>query len=265
MITPAAAAPLPRLSDYPAPAGWRSIDFLSDLHLQGSTPRSVEALARHLEQTSADAVFVLGDLFEAWPGDDARFDGFEQQCAAMLREAAARKTVGFMCGNRDFLVGTALLQDCGILALPDPTVLIAFGRRILLIHGDALCLADHDYQRFRTQVRNPAWQAGFLAKPLSERRAIAQQMRAQSEQHKRELGRDSWIDLDRDATLQWMEAAGTPTLIHGHTHHPSHEQLAPGRERWVLSDWDLDHEPRRADVLRLDAAGIRRIDIATPA
>ena len=137
-----AAAALPVFSEFAAPAAWRAIDFLSDLHLSDTTPRTFDALATHLRCTEADAVFILGDLFEVWVGDDARHAGFEAECAAMLAEASSHRFIAFMAGNRDFLVGDALLMDCGIARLQDPTLLSAWGRQLLLTHGDALCLSD---------------------------------------------------------------------------------------------------------------------------
>jgi len=254
--------PLPTFWELAAPADWTAIDLISDLHLAPDMPRTFEAWAAHLRDTPASAVFILGDLFEVWIGDDARHAGFEARCADVLAEAASRITVAFMCGNRDFLVGGELLRDCGVRALPDPTVLVAFGERLLLSHGDALCLDDHEYQRFRTQVRSLAWQRDFLARPLAERREIARGMREHSEQRKTRQPVADWIDIDRATAVRWMHEASTPTLIHGHTHRPAHEDLAPGFVREVLSDWDLDHAgPGRAEVMRLRRAGLARIPL----
>jgi UDP-2,3-diacylglucosamine hydrolase len=257
---------LPRFSRYEAPPHWESIDFLSDLHLQESTPRTFAALEAHLFGTTADAVFILGDLFEAWVGDDARFEGFEKRCAALLAAAAKVRPVAFMAGNRDFLVGADLLDSCGVAALHDPTVLSAFGHHVLLTHGDALCLDDREYQRFRAQVRQPAWQQAVLARPLPERRALARQIRDASEQ-RRQQGHDveGYGDLDPAAMIHWMQAAGAPVLVHGHTHRPAHQALGHGCERWVLSDWDFDGTSPRGDVLRLSRAGLERIPIAAAA
>lgn len=256
------ALPLPRFWEFQAPPAWRSIDFISDLHLQPSHPRTFDAFVRHLQHTPADAVFVLGDLFEVWIGDDARHDGFEHQVVEALAEAGARRALAFMAGNRDFLVGTELLQACGMLALPDPTVLRAFGERILLTHGDALCLEDVEYQRFRAAVRTDQAQADFLRRPLAERRALAAHVRQVSMQKQQRDGRlETWADLDAATTVRWMHEAGTPVLVHGHTHRPAVEELAPGFSRYVLTDWELDEaaQPPRAGVLRLDAGGLRRV------
>jgi UDP-2,3-diacylglucosamine hydrolase len=202
-------------------------------------------------------------LFEVWIGDDARHEGFEAQCADVLAEAASRLTVAFMCGNRDFLVGGEMLRECGVRALPDPTVLVAFGERLLLSHGDALCLDDHEYQQFRAQVRSLAWQREFLGRPLEQRHALARAMRDHSEQRKRGKSVEDWVDIDKGTAVRWMHEASTPTLIHGHTHRPQHEDLAPGFVREVLSDWDLDDaRPPRAEVMRLRRSGLARVPLA---
>lgn len=258
------ARPLPAFAEFAVPASWRCIDFLSDLHLGEDTPHTFEALAAHLRCTQADAVFMLGDLFEVWVGDDARHEGFEAQCAAMLAEASSHRFLGFMAGNRDFLVGHELLAHCGVMHLADPTVLVGFGSRLLISHGDALCLADTAYQQFRAEVRGGAWQQQFLSQPLSKRREIARGLRAQSEERKRMQRREEWVDLDRDETARWMWAAGTKDFVHGHTHLPAAHDMGSGLTRHVLSDWDLDHAGTpRADVLRWSATGIERIAPAT--
>ena len=233
-----------------APPAWRGIDFISDLHLADDTPLGFVAWRDYMLHTNADAVFILGDLFEAWVGDDARHEGFEARGAAVLTEAASRRSIAFMVGNRDFLLGDEMLAACGVLALSDPTVLSAFGERVLLSHGDAWCIADVDYQQFRRQVRDPAWQAQVLARPLAERRALARSIRSESARKAAEH-RGEWFDVDTSTALRWMTAADTPTLVHGHTHRPATESLAPGFTRHVLSDWELDHGTApRAQVLR---------------
>ena len=255
----ASAAAIPTIHAMTAPAGWRAIDFISDLHLADDMPRTFAAWADYLQHTRADAVFILGDLFEVWAGDDGRDDEFERRCVEVLARAAGERAIGFMAGNRDFLVGAAMLDACGLFALPDPSVLLAFGERVLLTHGDALCLSDVAYQQFRSQVRSAAWRADFLGRPLDERRALARRLRDGSEQRKRQMAAHDWPDIDAAAALRWMDAASAPTLIHGHTHRPASGPIAPGRVRHVLSDWDLDRPPARAEVLRLDAGGLRRL------
>jgi len=242
---------------FDAPPSWRAIEFISDLHLSDALPRTFDAWTRYLESTEADAVFILGDLFEAWVGDDARFDGFERRCAEVLASAARRRTVAFMAGNRDFLVGRELLDEAGVMALPDPTLLVAWQHRVVLTHGDALCLADIEYQRFRTQVRSAAWQAGFLSRPLAERQRLAREMRDASEQAQRQ--QTTWSDVDPAAAVALLRDAGASVMVHGHTHRPGSAELAPGFTRHVLSDWDLDAQPPRAQILRLAPEGFQRL------
>lgn len=259
-----ASAPpgLPVFYEIDARAEWRSMEFISDLHLGGATPSTLRALERYLAQSRADAIYILGDLFEAWIGDDARRPGrFEQAVADMLAEAASQRQVGFMVGNRDFLLGVDMLQYCGVAALPDPTVLDAWGQRVLLTHGDALCIDDLPYQRFRALVRSPAWRADFLRQPLERREALAREMRDASQASQRGRATDAWIDVDAATAVAWMHAAGSRDLVHGHTHRPGSEVLAPGYTRHVLSDWDLDHGIPRAQALRLTRDGFVRIDL----
>ena len=252
-------APAPEIV---APPAWRRIDFISDLHLSEDTPRAFAAWRDYLLGTRADAVFILGDLFEAWIGDDARFEGFDAAGAAVLRDAAQRRPVAFMAGNRDFLLGREALDDCGVQLLGDPTVLCAFDQRTLLSHGDEWCIADTEYQQFRRMVRNPAWQAQVLAKPLAERRALARSMRSESERKIAEH-QSGWTDVDAATAIDWLHATRSTTLVHGHTHRPATESLAPGLTRHVLSDWDLDHAtPPRAQVLRWTDQGWARLTLA---
>jgi UDP-2,3-diacylglucosamine hydrolase len=257
---PATRLPLPQATPtFVAPASWRAIDFISDLHLAQSTPRAFDAWAAHLHGTPADAVFILGDLFEVWVGDDMAGGGFEQRCAQVLKEAAATKTIAFMAGNRDFLVGNSMLASTGVLRLHDPTVISAFGTRVLVSHGDALCLDDVGYQRYRAVVHRPALQRAFLALPLSWRRAIGRAARRRSNAlHTPGLG--AFIDVDSTAAVGWLHSAQAPVLLHGHTHAPASHELAPGLMRHVLSDWELDADRvPRAEVLRWDTDGFARI------
>jgi len=260
--TAAAVLPLPTFFELGAPSHWRAIDFISDLHLCDSMPRTFEAWAAHMASTSADAVFILGDLFEVWVGDDSRSRPFERRCVEVMAHAATRLQVAVMVGNRDFLLGAAMLRDCGAMGLPDPTVLGAWGQRIQLSHGDALCTADLPYQAFRREVRSPAWQQAFLARPLEERVQAAAQMRRASQARQRFDG-DRDADVDPAQAVQWMHAGGTAELVHGHTHRPGSNALAPGFKRHVLSDWDLDHADR-AEVLRLGRDGFVRLAPSQP-
>jgi UDP-2,3-diacylglucosamine hydrolase len=247
------SAALPRFGRLEAGPGWQAVDLLSDLHLH--QPDATFALLRsHLLSTQADAVILLGDVFEAWVGDDqVDAGGFASDAAALLREAAQRRPLYFMHGNRDFLVGERLAAATGIRLLDDPTVLAFGAHRWLLSHGDALCLGDTDYLRLREQVRGTDWIAAFLARPLAERNAIADDMRARSRMHQQALAH--WSDVDADGARAWLAGAGCETLVHGHTHHPGHHDLGAGRSRIVLSDWDARAVPPRGDVLRLHVAG----------
>lgn len=253
------AAPLPDIFEFTAPASWSAIDFISDLHLTAEAPRTFDAWAAHLEHTPADAIFILGDLFDTWVGDDSAAAGFEKQCVDVLTEAAHRRAIGFMAGNRDFLVGNGLLEACGVIGLPDPTLLHAFGERVLLTHGDALCIADTEYQRFRAEVRSASWRDRVLALPIEQRRAFARQMRGASDLRKLRKSVEGWADVDADSAVAWLQSAASNVLVHGHTHRPRAHALGAGCTRHVLSDWDLDEEPGRAEVLRLDAAGLLRV------
>lgn len=248
---------VPTIAELLAPAAWRTVDFISDLHLQAGDPATFEAWRRYMATTPADSIFILGDLFEVWAGDDAAGEpGFAADCAAVLQATAVRAPVFFMHGNRDFLVGESFLLACRTTLLPDPTVLDFAGKRWLLTHGDALCLADTDYMRFREQVRSPDWQREFLAKPVAERQAIARKVREQSELHKRSS--TDYADVDGPAALAWLEAADAHAMIHGHTHKPA-DHLLGGRRRIVLSDWDAAASPPRLEALRLTAEDAVRV------
>jgi UDP-2,3-diacylglucosamine hydrolase len=246
----------PRIAELAAPADWRVVDFISDLHLQASEPDTVQAWADYLAHTRANAIFMLGDLFEVWVGDDALTTAadshearFESRCATLLQQASRQRALYFLHGNRDFLFGPAAAQACGLTLLDDPTVLTFGSQRWLLTHGDALCLDDTDYLQFRAQVRSPGWQQAFLARPLAERRAVAAGLRGQSEARKHSGA--PYADVDAGAAQAWLQAAGACRLIHGHTHRPADHGLGPDLQRHVLSDWDAAATPARAEVLRL--------------
>ncbi|WP_399684827.1 UDP-2,3-diacylglucosamine diphosphatase [Xenophilus sp.] len=246
-----------------APAGWRVVDLVSDLHLQASDSATLALWERYLADTPADALFILGDLFEVWVGDDAANEpgSFESHCAGVLAAAARQRPIFFLHGNRDFLVGPGFAARAGLTLLAEPTVLAFAGRRWLLSHGDLLCLEDTDYLAFRAQVRSPGWQSAFLARPLAERRTVARQIRTQSEARKADP-RAVWADVDSGAARDWLRRADAPVLIHGHTHRPAEHDLGDGQARWVLSDWDAAAQPPRAEVLRLTADGPQRMALS---
>lgn len=249
---------MPPFLELVAPPDWRTADFISDLHLQACEPATFDAWRAYMKTSPADAVFILGDLFEVWVGDDAAAaPGFEADCASVLKATAARIPVFLMHGNRDFLMGARLMQASDSTLLDDPTALEFLGRRWLLTHGDALCLDDEDYLAFRAQVRSPAWQREFLARPLAERRFIARGLREQSEVRKQ--SGVSYGDVDADAVAAWLNAADAREMIHGHTHKPADHDLGAGLRRIVLSDWDAAATVPRLQVLRVSDAGAMRI------
>ena len=237
-----------------APPQWGCVDFISDLHLQATDTATLDAWSQYLHGTTADAVFILGDLFEVWVGDDAIADAnsFEARCTQVIAKAVARRPVYIMHGNRDFLMGQQLMAACGAQLLSDPCVLAFAGERWLLTHGDALCLDDLPYQAFRNSVRSAAWQQAFLAKPLAERQQIARALRDQSEARK--AVETEYADIDTPAAIALLREANAHHMIHGHTHKPGHHTLGPNLERTVLSDWDLLARTPRAEVLRITAS-----------
>ncbi|MFT3720066.1 UDP-2,3-diacylglucosamine diphosphatase [Pseudorhodoferax sp.] len=266
-MSPAPA--LPEFAELAAPPGWRAVDLLSDVHLRPEEPATFAAWEQAVTHSDADALFILGDLFEVWVGDDALdpavgddspLGQFERRCAEVLRGATARRPVYFMHGNRDFLFGPRGLQATGMQLLHDPTVLLFAGTRWLLTHGDALCLDDVAYQQFRRQVHDPAWQRASLQHPLALRRQMARQIRQASEQRKDQgLG---YADVDAQAARAWLQAAGSATLIHGHTHMPAEHDLGDGMRRLVMTDWEAEARPPRLEILRLStAAGPQRISV----
>ena len=245
-----------------AKPNWRTVDFISDLHLRAEDTDTITAWQCYMQATKADALFILGDLFEVWVGDDVLTQAaFEQQCAAIIRQLSSRAAVFFMRGNRDFLVGQDLMAACGATMLNDPTVLNFQRQRWLLSHGDGLCTDDTAYIAFRQQVRSADWQQAFLAKPLTERQLIARSLRQQSQTQyiNRKKAGIADADVNAGAARELLLAAGAKTLIHGHTHKPAEYSLGDGLQRVVLSDWDLQALPARAQVVRLTSAGLQRI------
>lgn len=221
------------------------IFFVSDLHLSPRSPGATRLFLQFLagRAREAEELYILGDLFEAWIGDDDSGDPFNAQVVAALRAASdAGLRIGVMHGNRDFLLGDGFAAATGARLLPDPYVLSTPEWQFVLSHGDALCLDDATYMAFRAQVRNPAWQAALLARPLGERRAIAAQLREVSESSQRAKD-NSYADLQAAATDDFLRDHGYVTFIHGHTHQPArHDHIVDGIhvERWVLADWRED-------------------------
>jgi UDP-2,3-diacylglucosamine hydrolase len=236
-------------SELNAPASCRRLAFLSDVHLQVTEGATLAAWEQALHHCQADALFILGDLFEVWVGDDAALEAnsFEAHCLQVLRTCSAQRPVYFMHGNRDFLLGPQAAALSGMHLLDDPTVLVWGHTRTLLTHGDALCVDDLPYQAFRQQVRHSDWQQTFLAQPLHERRAQAAAMRSRSEANKQTAGT---TDVDKPTAQAWLHAAQAQLLIHGHTHQPTLEKSG-AMQRLVLSDWEATAQPARLEMVEL--------------
>lgn len=233
--------------------------FISDLHLDPTRPEITRLFGEFIdgEARDADALYILGDLFEAWVGDDdpSQVGAFVSGKLSQLQEAGV--PIYFIRGNRDFLLGDDYARRAGFSILPDPAVVMLHGKPVLLMHGDLLCTDDLAYQQFRTQTRDPAWQQQFLAQPLDTRLAFAQQARAASQTHQSGLKDTGQLETITDVAPATVEATlrryGIDTLIHGHTHRPATHALEVDGgdcQRIVLGDWY-----EQGSVLRVDAHG----------
>lgn len=215
--------------------------FISDLHLAPARPDITSAFEAFLRGPAleGESLYILGDLFEYWAGDDDLDDPFNARVVAALARCGAQVPVFFMHGNRDFLAGDRFAGAAGLTLVGDPLVAQIAGRRTLIMHGDTLCTDDHEYQRFREEVRSPAWASTFLALPLGERKRRIEQLRERSEAQKR-VKPMTIMDVNPAAVEDALRAHGCERLIHGHTHRPGrHSLLVDGRpcERLVLGDW----------------------------
>ena len=215
--------------------------FISDLHLDPARP-AITALFRDFltsRAATAEALYILGDLFEAWLGDDDDSPDTRALTEALQQCTAGGTPVYVMRGNRDFLLGERFAEDSGVTLLEDPTVIELYGVPTLLMHGDLLCTDDTEYQAFRAQVRNADWQAALLAKPLAERQAIAREMRDAS--RAQTTGKpESIMDVNAHTVSDYLRQHHTLQLIHGHTHRPAmHDIELDGQaaRRMVLGDW----------------------------
>ncbi|MGA7749935.1 MAG: UDP-2,3-diacylglucosamine diphosphatase [Gallionella sp.] len=235
--------------------------FISDLHLSADHPHSMAAFQRFIGTLApqAEALYILGDLFEYWAGDDDRGDPFNARVINALHDLAAHGLkIYLMHGNRDLLMGDMLAKAACSTLLDDPTLLDLYGTPTLLSHGDKLCTDDVEYQQFRAQVHSAEFQKNFLAQPLAARKAYIEQLRRQSTAAKR--SKDSAImDVNDTTVAALLREYRYPRLIHGHTHRPDrHEHVVDGHscERLVLSDWD-----QQASALRCDAQGCKVISL----
>lgn len=238
--------------------------FISDLHLQESHPRTAAAFFQFLAGPAPQAqqLYLLGDLFEYWAGDDDLVSPFNRAVADALRALAdSGVAVFWIAGNRDFLVGADFAAAAGLTLLAEPHVTTIAGTRVALVHGDAECTDDDAYMAFRAQVRDRAWQQQFLAMPLSQRKAIVAGLREGSRDA--HAGKSMAIMDVTPAAIDALHAAtGSATIIHGHTHRPAlHRDDARGRTRYVLPDWELDGATARGGWIAIDSEGaIGRFD-----
>jgi UDP-2,3-diacylglucosamine hydrolase len=229
--------------------------LISDLHLKPEAPQLAAILGELLRGPAAesDALYVLGDLFEAWPGDDDLADPFNAPVVAAFRALSERGIpLHFQHGNRDFLLGDAFAAATGGTLLPEEIVVDLAGTPTLLLHGDQLCTDDVAYQQFRQQVRNPLWQKQMLSQPLRVRKALARQLRGGSDAAKSGKSMDI-MDVNGEAVAAAFRRHRVTRMIHGHTHRPDrhwHEVDGTPRERIVLADWR-----DRGAYLRVDADG----------
>ena len=215
--------------------------FISDLHLSDERPEITALFSLFLQNDAAraHALYILGDLFEVWLGDDAVLPAYQTVMDGIRALTASGVPVYVMHGNRDFLIGKRFVQLSGCRLLEDPTIIELEGKRTLLMHGDTLCTDDVEYQRFRTQVRNPDTQRQFLALPINERIAVAKHYRQESRERSRSKAEEI-MDVNQGAVMEIMRRHGVYQLIHGHTHRPAvHSFILDNHsaQRIVLGDW----------------------------
>ena len=230
--------------------------FISDLHLDEKSPEIGEQFLAFLEgeAADADALYILGDLFESWVGDDDPNPHYAVMKSALRALVDSGVPVFFMHGNRDFMISDQFAEETGVTLLSDPTPIELYGEKVLLSHGDALCIDDKQYQQVRLMTRNPDWQAMMRAKPLQERIAFAESARQQSKEYNESVGEDI-MDVNQDAVVGTFRTRDVDILLHGHTHRPAvHDVELEDRTayRIVLGDW-YEH----GSVVRWDENGPR--------
>ncbi|MFJ2991809.1 UDP-2,3-diacylglucosamine diphosphatase [Pandoraea sp. NPDC087047] len=261
--------------------------FISDLHLSPALPRTVQVFEDFLRGPAREAsiLFILGDLFEYWIGDDMLdadrgvdtgasspqsspspsnatepLGAFARRMtAAMAALSASGVPIAVMRGNRDFLLGKRFARAAGAVMLDDPCVFSFLGQALVLSHGDQLCTDDVGYQRFRRVAHSPLGKAFFLALPLRVRMGIADRIRRRSAA--KGAHRMAYADANASAIATLLDAAGERTLVHGHTHRPA-RHVDGRRVRWVLPDWEFDLEPPRGGYLQWDVNGLRAVDLS---
>ena len=237
--------------------------FVSDVHLNPGLPKTTTAFLQFLktEGKQTQQLYLLGDLFEYWVGDDDLNDPYNQSIAEALRElSVAGVQLFWIAGNRDFLVGEEFAAWTGMQCLLDPSIITISGKKMVICHGDAQCTDDIGYMQFRKQVRDPQWQANFLSLPLLQRKNIVQGMResSKSEQSHKDM---AIMDVNHDAIDALFLSSGCDYLIHGHTHRPA-LHVQQGKSRYVLPDWDCETTPPRGGWIAINAQGdIQRVSL----
>ena len=232
------------------------VHFISDLHLDPAQPELGEIFLRYLEQRAPAArqLYILGDLFEVWAGDDVSADLYPRELSALQALAQGGTAIGFIAGNRDFLCGPEFCRRSGASLVQEPLIIrLPDKSRAVLLHGDVLCTDDRSYQLFRRLVRNRLVQAAYFRLPRRWRARLVRRIRSDASrvtQSKKPL----IMDVNRDAVDRCFEAHDVECIIHGHTHRPATHECGAGRERIVLADWSVE----RGEVLIADAAGLRR-------
>lgn len=243
--------------------------FISDLHLDASRPDITAQFLSFLdhEARQASALYILGDLFEAWIGDDDPDPDKRRVVAALASLTGAGVKAFLIHGNRDFLIGRRFCRQTGVRLLADGTVIDLYGRRVLLMHGDTLCTDDHSYQRLRRIVRNPLVQFAMRRLTLRQRQQLAERMRAGSKAHIETMDKAApqIMDVNQDAVRRTFEFYGVDCIVHGHTHRPAiHEVTAAGRKavRIVLGDWYEQGSVLRWDERGYELGKLRSIDLS---
>ena len=230
--------------------------FISDLHLSEATPGTISAFLDFManEATKTESLYILGDLFEYWAGDDDIESAGNRRILNAIRQLSnAGVTVFWVQGNRDFLTGDTFAAESGATVLPDLHTIEAGGQKIALAHGDAQCLEDPDYIKFRMMVRNPQWQQQFLSLPLQQRKLTIESFRKDVKKEN-EVKSDNVMDVSPSAIDDVFSQTGASVFVHGHTHRPAvHEHGS--YKRHVLPDWDLDSTEKRGGWLELKADG----------
>jgi UDP-2,3-diacylglucosamine hydrolase len=239
------------------------IQFISDLHLDGNRPELLRLFQQYMQETAleADSLYILGDLFEAWIGDDDNNPDYRAIVNELRQYSDNGRKLYIMHGNRDFLLGQQFATDTGCTLIDDPTVIDLFGRPVVLLHGDSLCTDDEQHMAFRAEVRGQRWQKDFLSKSLAERQAIARELRRKSMIEKTNKP-EAIMDVNADTVKQVLREHGVDCMIHGHTHRPAMHQLdldGATADRIVLGDW---HE-NQGSVLKCTADSCDLVALST--